>query len=867
MARIHLFAFALRAAFALAGGTLFAASENLKGLPEMEALDSSELPARLLFEGEMFKNAQGETCFVTESTCVEPGGTRVVNGIEVTRDCWATRDTYACIKPDDEAIDGCATLTSEAGGINAARCAKTESACSESVAGINGENVCLSEKESWACEQKIELPSFNAQWTGETEMQEETIDESACGELEANDSCVKGELACTEESCTRTYLCGGRRVEGCSTLIQAGCTSVKDPVCNPTIDETCAILEGEVRCKGPLPDGVIEAGDAEIVDSSTVNVGMPKPDASACTNIENESTSCRQISQTCVDRYPTYRVINGKGYSMPCWGYERVLECTTTNPENTCSELAAEEACSEAARECVKSDDEGCLEWRVTYACGVGAEDIEAGDAAFVEDSTTIDSIVEVSTCREYEENPVCRLKEEVCLEGPATKIVDGVPVYKDCWKTQSTFVCGSGSDSEEVLDECAKLAADPNCKKTESVCLGTDEAGKCTMRTETWVCGGGQEEVEAGEICDGEICIAGLCEPTANETSKDFLQSIALMEIIRQAGVYGDANKDSIFGGTASRCTTKAFGFSCCSIDDAQSASSMDNSAFGVALTIGLEAGWEAIKWVGSPFVYDILSSYEETSGLLTALYGTAGSGVYSPSLSYYGVSVSISSSGSFALNFSPAGFFAAVALEMAADYFSCEESDRMHVLREARGLCHYVGSWCDKYAGSKCLEKKESWVCFNSKLARIVAEEGRKQLGLSWGTPKAPITRGFTLAEFQSLDFSKMDLSGVVSDIALEASKNGVEFNADAALSRSKARVADIASGGDQYVAFDNITGKCAISTGCSEGNAFLLRGYRILESQKEMPARPTLLLPLEKNASLLLASDSADQSFGKR
>ena len=815
------------------------------GMDVKATSEKPELPARNLLEGEVFKNDQGETCFVTETTCVEPGGTRVVDGIEVVRDCWATRDTYACLKPDESAIDGCASLQAEADGMNAARCRKTESACAEEITGVNGEKACLSEKESWACEAKIDLPPINAAWTGEIQGQEEVVDESACRPFEENEACVKGELACTDQFCTRTYLCGGRRVEGCSVLLAAGCTSVKDPVCDAAVDPACGILQGEVRCKGPLPEGVIESESAEIIDSSTVNVGTPKPDASACAKLEDDATSCRQISQTCVDRYPTYRVINGKGYSMPCWGYERVMQCTTKNPENTCQGLAAEGSCSESARTCVKSDDLGCIEWNVTYACGAGADDVEAGGAELVEDSTTIDSIVEVSTCREFEENPVCRLEEEVCLEGPATKVVDGVPVYKDCWKTQSTFVCGAGSGDSEVIDECAKLAADPACKKTESQCLGTDEDGSCLMRTETWVCGGGQEEVEAGVVCDGEICIAGLCEPTTSETSKDFLEGIALMEIIRQAGVYAEVGQDSIFGGTASSCTTKAFGFSCCSAEDAQTASSMDNSAFGVALTVGIEAGWEAVKWVGSPFVYDILSSYEQTSGLLTALYGTAGSGVYSPSLSYYGVSVSISSTGSMTLNFSPAGFLAAAALEMAAEYFSCEETDRMHVLREARGLCHYVGSWCDKSAGSKCLEKKESWVCFNSKLARIIAEQGREQLGLSWGTPRQPLTRGFTLAEFQSLDFSRMDLSAIVSDIALEASKNGLELNVDAVLSRSKARVEQIASGGDQYVAFDNITGKCALSTGCSAGSAYLIRGYGILENQKEKALRHSLVV----------------------
>ena len=137
----------------------------------------------------------------------------------------------------------------------------------------------------------------------------------------------------------------------------------------------------------------------------------------------------------------------------------------------------------------------------------------------------------------------------------------------------------------------------------------------------------------------------------------------------------------------------------------------------------------------VGSPYVYDILNSFESTQGVLQALYGSAGSGVYSPSLSYYGVSVGISSTGSLTLEFSPASFLASIALEMAAEYFSCTNEDRMHALRKSRGLCHYVGSFCDKKSGAGCLEKKETWVCFNSKLARPC----RKRAASNWASAGA--------------------------------------------------------------------------------------------------------------------------------
>ena len=108
-------------------------------------------------------------------------------------------------------------------------------------------------------------------------------------------------------------------------------------------------------------------------------------------------------------------------------------------------------------------------------------------------------------------------------------------------------------------------------------------------------------------------------------------------MEIARQAGVYGDVATDSIFAGTRSTCCVKAGGFSCCRPANTEGAG-MSNAGLGVAAVVGVQAVGETIKYVGSPYVYDLLSQHESTTWLLNALYGKAGSGVYSPHLSYYG-------------------------------------------------------------------------------------------------------------------------------------------------------------------------------------------------------------------------------------
>ena len=80
-------------------------------------------------------------------------------------------------------------------------------------------------------------------------------------------------------------------------------------------------------------------------------------------------------------------------------------------------------------------------------------------------------------------------------------------------------------------------------------------------------------------------------------------------------------------------------------------------------------------------------------------------------------------------------------------------------YTLADAR--CHYVGSYCaEKWLGT-CVQRKKTFCCFGSVLARILHEQGRPQIGLSWGTPENPNCRGFTPAELQSIDFGKIDFS----------------------------------------------------------------------------------------------------------
>ncbi len=96
-----------------------------------------------------------------------------------------------------------------------------------------------------------------------------------------------------------------------------------------------------------------------------------------------------------------------------------------------------------------------------------------------------------------------------------------------------------------------------------------------------------------------------------------------------------------------------------------------------------------------------------------------------------------------------------------------SCKSQEKLLSEKRKTGLCHYVGTYCDKKILGKCIKKKSSYCCFNNKLLKAFHEQGRPQIGLGWGKSDEPLCRGFTIEEIQRIDFSKLDLREVFEDL----------------------------------------------------------------------------------------------------
>ena len=97
------------------------------------------------------------------------------------------------------------------------------------------------------------------------------------------------------------------------------------------------------------------------------------------------------------------------------------------------------------------------------------------------------------------------------------------------------------------------------------------------------------------------------------------------------------------------------------------------------------------------------------------------------------------------------------------------CSAEEKALALKRAKGQCYYVGTYCAKKdkVFKTCITKKSTYCCFNSKLARVFQEQGKKQLAISFGTAQYANCRGFTVEELQRIDFSKFDLEELFSDL----------------------------------------------------------------------------------------------------
>ena len=96
-----------------------------------------------------------------------------------------------------------------------------------------------------------------------------------------------------------------------------------------------------------------------------------------------------------------------------------------------------------------------------------------------------------------------------------------------------------------------------------------------------------------------------------------------------------------------------------------------------------------------------------------------------------------------------------------------SCGEEAKELVEQRRLNKCVQVGTYCAEKKLGVCTRKKTTFCCYNSKLSRVINEQGKAQLGLTFGSAENPQCQGLTLDQLTRIDFSRLDLSELFEEL----------------------------------------------------------------------------------------------------
>ncbi|MDF3047709.1 MAG: conjugal transfer mating pair stabilization protein TraN [Candidatus Midichloriaceae bacterium] len=387
-----------------------------------------------------------------------------------------------------------------------------------------------------------------------------------------------------------------------------------------------------------------------------------------------------------------------------------------------------------------------------------------------------------------------CIKVSENCLDGPSTKVIDGKSVYRECWKYEDKYDC----ISSEYKDYCQGIRQVAGCEQVDSKCIQQDEDGKCLEYRDTFRCGNllknqvaetkflnSEYTITRDELTTQEcpntdnchelesVCVEG--PETRNINGKDvhkdcwkYAKKYACFvgSIISDCTEYESKcvlKKELCLSQTSTgECRHKEKQYECLNVN-----APVTLSCITAKYCIGencQESTYTANNNFGQAIsALSILTSIKKDFMEEECKHGANNCRVFKGD--------------KHACKINPVGSRNCCKDKGWANDIKlteCTEGEKLLAKKKENDLCHAVGTYCSKKVLGFCLETKRSYCCFNSKLARIIHEQGRAQLGIGWGNAKSPNCQPLTLEQIQKIDFSKVDLREIYQDVTSKINLN---------------------------------------------------------------------------------------------
>lgn len=375
--------------------------------------------------------------------------------------------------------------------------------------------------------------------------------------------------------------------------------------------------------------------------------------------------------------------------------------------------------------------------------------------------------------CAPLESNPACVFVDSECLEG-----AEGPDGF--CYAYTGRYDCGQVVDipSGEIETtyqcpggircmggDCIDIETETNDDFGRAVAMlqAADYMAMDMHCPDTIENDNSMQTCRAfsGEAQECKVAVGGIqdcCDLPVNASLSDYITMMRTMRKISGI-ILGDA--DSPLHGTWTRITkpiTDAWG----SITDYFGSALDANSASTPARKIGLSTFKQAAMRKTAQFMIDSFGVdaaslfFEGTGGkALGELAGADGQLAQGAQVQLGGA---IGSMLSVAMTAYAVYVFAKLAIQMI---WKCTQDEfQLRVKRELKST-HYIGSYCATEVLGACIEERRAFCTFASPLSRILQEQIRPQLSMSWGSAEDPDCRGITVAQIQQVDWTQVDLS----------------------------------------------------------------------------------------------------------
>lgn len=419
-----------------------------------------------------------ENCTVVKETCLQGPETRIIDGARVYRDCWQYETVTECA--GDGTVNYCSPLESQSD------CAQRSSECLK--ASKPGE--CELRQNSYACDSPL---SFIPEGITELPVQNTVTDKFETDKYcpsALEPSCNQTQMICTAADETRvvdgievTLPCWEREFTfsclitpenpSCNYLESAGCKPSPKKEQTETLTFDCK----EDALFSPHEDiQFVEKIDVLDAVNETLNT---------C-----KALSCPVTATACLSYHPIFTDV--------CLVEESQLLCET-GEKQTCDALT-EKGCTLKETESETSSLYSCSSTVSALPDNIQWSGTEEVIIAMTEDSNCPfnDPVL-----NRIQSKSSCEVSGKSCIEGAETRIINGVPVYKDCWRYEVQYQC----ENSDGISTCSDLSVNPKCQLIDKKCMAGSESN-CSYWTFTYQCQETEDTVIEEERCTESICV-----------------------------------------------------------------------------------------------------------------------------------------------------------------------------------------------------------------------------------------------------------------------------------------------------------------------------------------------------------------------